>query len=510
MSRTTLTVEEFGPISKAEIEIRPLTVFVGPSNTGKSYLAILIYAIHRFLSREIFEYNPPTLSSSRFDEQRDNVLREVAKWWRLRVRKERLHPDGSQKSHIIPESLATYIRPLLTGINEADFALADEICRCFGVDTIARLVRHGSNKFAQVSCEIHSQNHSLSSDPIGFQFKFGKDDCELTSSIPPTIKLPTTLQVRDLLWPWRIRRVVSDDIERNLEEQFEEELELFFIPVLLDNILTLLFNDLCKNSYYLPADRAGIMHAHNIFVKSIIGRSSRSKNHRSLARTGLSGVLVDFLETLIDLADHSKKRLPTEQSHIAKELERNLLQGTVTADNSIVKYPAFQYTPTAWKKGRSLPLANASSMVSEIAPVILYLQYIVEPGEVLIIEEPESHLHPEMQVEFFRYLVRTVRSGIRIVVITHSDWIIEELANTICSSSLDEDKRDGIEGADAALRSDEVGIWYFLSTGRESGSVVRQISLDLESGAIPSGFEDVSQSLYNKWVELVNRIEESN
>ena len=43
-----LKVSNFGPIVRAKIDLRPLTVFVGPSNTGKSYLAILIYALHRF------------------------------------------------------------------------------------------------------------------------------------------------------------------------------------------------------------------------------------------------------------------------------------------------------------------------------------------------------------------------------------------------------------------------------------------------------------------------------
>ena len=42
-----LEVTDFGPIVEARVDLRPLTVFVGPSNTGKSYLAILIYALHR-------------------------------------------------------------------------------------------------------------------------------------------------------------------------------------------------------------------------------------------------------------------------------------------------------------------------------------------------------------------------------------------------------------------------------------------------------------------------------
>lgn len=42
-----LEVSDFGPIVNAKVELRPLTVFVGPSNTGKSYLAMLVYALHQ-------------------------------------------------------------------------------------------------------------------------------------------------------------------------------------------------------------------------------------------------------------------------------------------------------------------------------------------------------------------------------------------------------------------------------------------------------------------------------
>jgi len=41
-----LEVQDFRPLAQASIELRPLTVFVGPSNTGKTYLALLIYALH--------------------------------------------------------------------------------------------------------------------------------------------------------------------------------------------------------------------------------------------------------------------------------------------------------------------------------------------------------------------------------------------------------------------------------------------------------------------------------
>ena len=44
-----LDVQDFGPIARASVEMRPLTVFIGPSNTGKSYLAMLLYVLHRCL-----------------------------------------------------------------------------------------------------------------------------------------------------------------------------------------------------------------------------------------------------------------------------------------------------------------------------------------------------------------------------------------------------------------------------------------------------------------------------
>ena len=45
--KTNVSVKDFGPIEQANVSLRPLTVFVGPSNTGKTYLATLLYALHR-------------------------------------------------------------------------------------------------------------------------------------------------------------------------------------------------------------------------------------------------------------------------------------------------------------------------------------------------------------------------------------------------------------------------------------------------------------------------------
>ena len=220
----------------------------------------------------------------------------------------------------------------------------------------------------------------------------------------------------------------------------------------------------------------------------------------------LSGVLGDFLEQLVELAGgrsltpyhyFGAHRPPTGEDSLASELERRILGGTVSVERTEIDYPSFVYRPSAWK--RNLPLMNASSMVSELAPIVLYLRHVVRPGEILIVEEPESHLHPAMQVEFMRFLAEAVHSGIRLVITTHSEWVLEELANLVRLSSLSENRRNNLESSDFALNENDVGAWFFHPGEAGEGSVVKEIPLDIEIGGFPSGFSAVTQSLYNRW-----------
>ena len=42
-----LVVENLGPIRRADVALRPLTVLIGRNNTGKTYLAQALYAVHK-------------------------------------------------------------------------------------------------------------------------------------------------------------------------------------------------------------------------------------------------------------------------------------------------------------------------------------------------------------------------------------------------------------------------------------------------------------------------------
>ena len=38
-------IKNFGPISEGNVSLKPLTIFIGPNNSGKSYTAMLIYSV---------------------------------------------------------------------------------------------------------------------------------------------------------------------------------------------------------------------------------------------------------------------------------------------------------------------------------------------------------------------------------------------------------------------------------------------------------------------------------
>jgi hypothetical protein len=129
---------------------------------------------------------------------------------------------------------------------------------------------------------------------------------------------------------------------------------------------------------------------------------------------------------------------------------------------------------------------------------------------LLIIEEPESHLHPAMQVEFTRQIAALVHAGVRVMVTTHSEWVLEELGNIVRRSELPEARRKEIPRGDFALHSDQVGAWLFKPKRRPKGSVVEEVKLDDEIGLYPTDYDAVSEALYNDSVRISNRIQDSN
>ena len=487
-----LSVSNFGPIAKAEVDLRPMTVFVGPSNTGKSYLAILIYALHNFFSRYIGgsiqgRYNSIFLvhnieARPIYDD--DNV-RKLVDWLRSISPQEKSKSLSVDPLVELPDFIAPMIRPLFKSLNEYILVMVNDIKHSLGIADPARLIRHGNRNGAKITlmCKPFEYEIELKRrEPIGL--------LSLSSEETPLYINPYSERMQGV-------QFLANAVLRTptLKDYNVENLIREFFTEVLSNVVS----PLNSAVHYLPADRAGVMHAQRAIIASLLESASQPRLQRNEPFPTLPGVLSDFLKQLLNLDE------PKGQEDLAANIERQILGGTIHSKNSETGYPMFTYEPQDGLE--DLPLMNTSSMVTELAPVVLYLRHIVRPDDLLIIEEPESHLHPKMQVEFIRQLAGIVHSGVRVMLTTHSEWILDELANLVHLWDLPKTRRKGVAGADFALNPEEVGVWLFEPKQRPKGSVVKEVPFDAEYGGFRSGFDEVAMGTYNDFAEISNRIE---
>ncbi len=498
-----LEVSNFGPIVEARVDLRPLTVLVGPSNTGKSYLAILIYALHRYFgggaAGPVHHRIPARFAM--FRGQRDQELPGKAIDWTVELAGRLLDDEEKQSSEagiILPEWVVEHIR---SGLTEQGVYIGNEIGRCFGVKTIGALIRKETKgkSAAVIGFRVHGKNGQ---EPVDHRLTITPHTSQLETIIAEGTQMRIPIEdaaVRGRYLRNMALRMISTG------DRGEEGIEFYareFLQELAGYIHPQIVGPLHLPSFYLPADRTGVMHAYSVVVSALI-ESAAMTGLRPAARTPmLSGVLADFLEQLIDL-DRSMLRKRQRRQDLGKPIEEAILAGSVEIDRSeAIDYPHFTYRPKGWKD--NLPLMSASSMVSELAPVVLYLRHMVGPGNVLTVEEPESHLHPAMQVEFTRQLAHLVNAGIRVIVTTHSEWVLEELANIVRRSEISKARRREAVGQRVALHPDQVGAWLFQQKQRPQGSVVKELKLDDETGLYPADYDVVSEALYNDSASIFN------
>ncbi len=491
---TELSVSNLGPVESANIELRPLTVFVGPSNTGKSYVAMLIYALHNFFAA----YANGRRGAERLDLSQNDIDR-IHEWANSSLPRATAEGNAEYRPHKMPDAVAEVVNRSLRDTARMGEPLSDEVVRCFGMERASNLMRYpyGGKSLFSIRGSVDDENGR--NKRFQYEMELTDGGARLTSSIPET----AFARINPYIYPFWHFQSMTEEFQEGREETAR-----YLISNIVRESISGMVRPFSHPARYLPADRAGVMHAHQVAVRGAIDSATRVGLRRDDSPAPmLSGALGDFLQGLITLAVPLYRKRDLNES-IVRRIEKSLMRGEARVKASPTGYPSFFYRPDGWE--RDLPLMNASSMVSEIVPVVLYLRHFVQPGGLLIIEEPESHLHPAMQVKFIRLLAAAVQEGVRILITTHSEWVLEELANLVRMSALPEDKRGRLEDPDISLRPDQVGVWLFELGGETGGANVREIKLDEDIAAFPSGFTLITEELYNRWGDIDSRTQDWN
>lgn len=92
-----------------------------------------------------------------------------------------------------------------------------------------------------------------------------------------------------------------------------------------------------------------------------------------------------------------------------------------------------------YTSGTSVLSTNVGFGVSYVLPVII-TGLIASKGTIMIVENPEAHLHPSAQTSIAEYLAMIAQAGVYVVVETHSDHFINGIQLAVAEKHLDQGK----------------------------------------------------------------------
>jgi energy-coupling factor transporter ATP-binding protein EcfA2 len=371
-----ISVTNLGPIKEASVELGGLTVFVGPNGTGKSYLAKVIYGLQRH----------EALMASYFSNA------------------ERFYQVLFDKSMGTGQEVLMDLKQL----KSADFGQA-----------IPKLVNLHAELFKdRLSSYFNDDEKLFKNTTISFSYTVSlPDEQDLQKNIAGAVEFAKRrtgedISPVDLFWGfcWHLFWSAGG----GLAEYFPAARSNFMLTY--------------KEIYRARADE----HVGMEIIPDWLLPASKSQQMRKTGKlVRFDKPTEDFISRLYDLDSSEMSPLAT----IAVELQKRLYgDDRIVVEQSEGQLPDFRYQIHDTESKIRLHLT--SSMVTETSPLLMGFWYWIQPDSLVIIDEPESHLHPEAQKALVNGLAVAINQGLRVILITHSPYILSCVNNLIKFGSL--------------------------------------------------------------------------
>ena len=165
------------------------------------------------------------------------------------------------------------------------------------------------------------------------------------------------------------------------------------------------------------------------------------------------------------------------QSAVSFWLHHLKLAKTIAVENLAKNINLFQLNLAGAGRTPGANLADVGYGISQVLPVIVQ-GLLMRPGGIYMVQQPELHLHPDAQAglaDFFLYLACY---GIRIVVETHSEYLLIRLRRRLAEGKLDIHRSlPGIRGTSLSLSKDHVAVLLTETKRQQAGAKVTELAL---------------------------------
>ena len=230
-----------------------------------------------------------------------------------------------------------------------------------------------------------------------------------------------------------------------------------------------------SNIHYIPADRIG---PKDYYKKYTMGKFLNT----GIRGEGIGGVLLNIkgpvIEPLLEPENRQKYRDKPESIDksllgqcgiwLSKILDTEGIRIFVYGDSPVIElYFSFGNDEKKYK-----PI-NVGFGYSYVLPIIIS-GLIARPGEILIVENPEAHLHPKGQSELTKFLAKVAQTGVQVFIESHSEHILNGLRVCALNSEMD-------------ISNSDISIMYF-----NEKSIPQRLSIEADGKIVnwPDGFFD--------------------
>ena len=376
-----------GSIKEAEVDLRPLTVIIGPNNSNKTYIAYSIYGLYQLVSLNFYD---EILEKIEFTTQADH--------WSLKIDR-----------------------------------------RFY--DVISEVIQSYASRFSGIKLQSFFQDSSgkiFEKTKFSIEIKISEDDIKraieevLADTILGIEKIERSDNNSEILFYWEKRNEEHTDfLSRIVIGTFISTVGKFsdILPLPAERNAFI-------NTYKMLANRRYKLLKENQRELLIQRRINQDRQLELLKEQGdirYPQPVEDFLDFLTDIELENKPDPIAKNKNDFQKLADQIEKYIQNNNKTIFKNTKFggREIKVSVKRSLEIDLYNASSSIKQLAPLLLYLRYRAKSGDFLVIDEPEMNLHPESQVKLLESLAILVNLGVRILLTTHSPYLMAHLNNIV-------------------------------------------------------------------------------
>lgn len=203
-----------------------------------------------------------------------------------------------------------------------------------------------------------------------------------------------------------------------------------------------------------------------IHIRGLRGNPERSYRATAKSKRGFPGAFEDYVASvLLEWQSEHDNRL-NEIGNDLRDLGLSWKISPKRIEDTQVEIRVGRLEVPAQGGAKDLvSLADVGLGVSQILPLLVALR-VAKKGQIVLVEQPEIHLHPRAQYALGEIVVKAVKRGIQIIIETHSSVLLRALQTQVAKKVLKQDQlalnwftRDPNTGATkvTAAEPDELG-----------------------------------------------------